>query len=403
MSEWFSVLMDRAIGERRISGSNILVIKDGEERFFGSFGKADIEHDIPMKRDTVFRMFSMSKTVTAAAVMMLVERGIIDLLDNVENYLPGFANPMVAVADEPAANGDARGKKFHLEPAKRSVTIADLMTMTSGVCYPGIETAAHIAVDKCLAEWEKKMPTAGYPVTVEFANAIGRCPLAFNPGEHWMYGFSADILGAVVEVASGRRFGDFLRDEIFVPLGMMSTSFDMLPGFRERLACVYETDPETGSLREFKGMNLGLGNYPEHAYFESGGAGLLSTIDDFAKFGMMLANGGKLGDKRILGENTVRYMRTNALTDEVKNRDMNWGSTVGYGYNCLMRILDKPTVQGTIAPEGEFGWDGWLGTYFIMEPASKSVILYFIQKTNSGCDDITRKVRAIAYGQYLND
>ncbi len=403
MSEWFSVLMDRAIGERRISGSNILVIKDGEERFFGSFGKADIEHDIPMKRDTVFRMFSMSKTVTAAAVMMLVERGIIDLLDNVENYLPGFANPMVAVADEPAANGDARGKKFHLEPAKRSVTIADLMTMTSGVCYPGIETAAHIAVDKCLAEWEKKMPTAGYPVTVEFANAIGRCPLAFNPGEHWMYGFSADILGAVVEVASGRRFGDFLRDEIFVPLGMMSTSFDMLPGFRERLACVYETDPATGSLREFKGMNLGLGNYPEHAYFESGGAGLLSTIDDFAKFGMMLANGGKLGDKRILGENTVRYMRTNALTDEVKNRDMNWGSTVGYGYNCLMRILDKPTVQGTIAPEGEFGWDGWLGTYFIMEPASKSVILYFIQKTNSGCDDITRKVRAIAYGQYLND
>ncbi len=403
MSEWFSVLMDRAIGERRISGSNILVIKDGEERFFGSFGKADIEHDIPMKRDTVFRMFSMSKTVTAAAVMLLVERGIIDLLDNVENYLPGFANPMVAVADEPAANGDARGKKFHLEPAKRSVTIADLMTMTSGVCYPGIETAAHIAVDKCLAEWEKKMPTAGYPVTVEFANAIGRCPLAFNPGEHWMYGFSADILGAVVEVASGRRFGDFLRDEIFVPLGMMSTSFDMLPGFRERLACVYETDPATGSLREFKGMNLGLGNYPEHAYFESGGAGLLSTIDDFAKFGMMLANGGKLGDKRILGENTVRYMRTNALTDEVKNRDMNWGSTVGYGYNCLMRILDKPTVQGTIAPEGEFGWDGWLGTYFIMEPASKSVILYFIQKTNSGCDDITRKVRAIAYGQYLND
>ena len=403
MSEWFSVLMDRAIGERRISGSNILVIKDGEERFFGSFGKADIEHDIPMKRDTVFRMFSMSKTVTAAAVMLLVERGIIDLLDNVENYLTGFANPMVAVADEPASNGDARGKKFHLEPAKRSVTIADLMTMTSGVCYPGIETAAHIAVDKCLAEWEKKMPAAGYPVTVEFANAIGRCPLAFNPGEHWMYGFSADILGAVVEVASGRRFGDFLRDEIFVPLGMMSTSFDMLPGFKERLACVYETDPETGGLREFKGMNLGLGNYPEHAYFESGGAGLLSTIDDFAKFGMMLANGGKLGDRRILGENTVRYMRTNALNDELKNRDMNWGSTVGYGYNCLMRILDKPTVQGTIAPAGEFGWDGWLGTYFIMEPASRSVILYFIQKTNAGCDDITRKVRAIAYGQYLND
>ncbi len=393
--------MDKVIGERRISGANILLIKDGIEQFFGSFGQADIEHDIPMQRDSVFRMFSMSKPVTAAAVMILVERGIIDLKDPVEMYLPGFADPKVAVPDEAVTGGDARGKAYHLVPASRSVTVGDLLTMTSGVCYPGIESSAHIAAAECLDEWEKKLRTYSFPGTVDFANALGRCPLEFNPGERWMYGFSADILGAVVEVASGRRFGDFLRDEIFVPLGMMSTSFDLLPGMKERFTEAYEYDPASGGIRPFRGLNLGLGDYPEHAIFESGGAGLLSTIDDYAKFGMMLANEGTLDNVRILSPNTVRYMRTNALSDVIKARDMNWGSTEGHGYNCLMRILEKPAIQGTIAPAGEFGWDGWMGTYFSVEPVSKTVILYFIQKTNAGCDDITRKVRAIAYGTYL--
>ncbi len=401
MSELFSVLMDKVIGEKRIAGANILLIKDGVEEFFGSFGKADIERNIPMQRDSVFRMFSMSKPVTAAAVMILVERGIIDLKDPVEWYLPGFADPKVAVPDEPAENGDARGKAYHLEPASRSVTVCDLTTMTSAVCYPGIAGPARIAVDKCRGEWEKTLRTYSIPITVDFANALGKCPLAFNPGEGWMYGFSADILGAVAEVASGRRYGDFLRDEIFVPLGMMSTSFDMLPGMKERLTQVYENDPENGGIRPFGGMNLGLGDFPEHAIFESGGAGLLSTIDDYAKFAMMLANEGCLGDVRILSPNAVSYMRTNALPADIKKRDMNWGSTEGHGYNCLMRILEDPTVQGTTAPKGEFGWDGWLGTYFVVEPVSKSVILYLIQKTNVGFDDITRKVRAIAYGTYL--
>ena len=140
MSDSYSVLMDKVIGERRIAGANILLIKDGIEQFFGSFGHADIEHDMPMQRDSVFRLFSMSKPVTAAAVMILVERGIIDLKDPVEMYLPGFADPKVAVPDEPATGGDARGKSYHLVPASRSVTLGDLMTMTSGVCYPGIES-----------------------------------------------------------------------------------------------------------------------------------------------------------------------------------------------------------------------------------------------------------------------
>ncbi len=403
MSNCFDVLMDKVLGADRISGCNILVIKDGQERFFGSYGLADRAKNMPMKRDTVFRLFSMSKPVTAAAVMLLVDRGIIDLADNVEWYLPGFANGKVAVMDEPAEDGDARGKKYHLEPVHRGVTLADLMTMTSGVSYPGIEDASHIEVDECLKIWEKKMRENDYPSTVDFANALGKCPLAFQPGERWMYGFSADILGAVVEVASGRRFGDFLRDEIFVPLGMFNTSFDLNADMRSRLAEVYEDDPDNaGHIRAFRGMNLGLGDFPDRAVFESGGAGLISTIDDYSKFAMMLAGEGEYKGIRILSKSAVKYMHTNALKPDIKQRDMNWGSTEGHGYNCLMRILEDPTVQRINAPAGEFGWDGWLGTYFTVEPETKSVILFFRQKTNTGTDDITRKVRAIAYGNYLN-
>lgn len=398
MADYMAELMYGAVESGRIAGANVLVIKDGEEKYFGSYGKADMENGIDMRRDTVFRMFSMSKPVTATAVMILIERGVIDMLDPVERYLPGFKNPQVAVMDEPVVNGDARGCKYHLEPAARSVTIADLMTMTSGVCYPGIETAAHIAVDKCQQEWERKLRTYSFPGTVDFANALGACPLAFQPGTKWMYGFSADVLGAIVEVAAGRRFSDFLRDEIFTPLKMMSTGFDVTPGMRQRLAKAYENDWENGGrLREFKGMNLLLGDFPDRAILESGGAGLLSTIDDYARFAMMLANEGELDGVRLLGADTVRFMRSNALTEEINHRDMNWWSTLGHGYNCLMRILEEPAVQMTAAPAGEFGWDGWMGTYFTVEPESRSVIVYLKQLTNAGFDDITRRVRAVAY------
>lgn len=398
----FKGLMEEMVKNRRAAGADILIIKDGEERFFGSYGMADIAGNVPMQRDSVFRLFSMTKPVTAAAVMILAERGRLDLTDPVEWYLPGFKNQQVAVMDEQAHDGDARGCKYHLEKVKRSVTIADLMNMTSGVCYPGIESAAHIETAKCLDEWEKKLEKYHYPGTVDFANALGRCPLAFQPGERWMYGFSADILGAVVEVVSGRRFGDFLRDEIFTPLGMLNTDFRVTPGMRKRLTAAYENDPVNGGIREFKGRNLGLGDFPDEPIFESGGAGLLSTIDDYSKFAMMLAGEGEYGGVRILGKHTVRFMRSNQLEEDIKKRDMNWFSTFGHGYGNLMRILEEPMKQKTIAPAGEYGWDGWMGTYFVIEPESHSVILFFRQKTNAGFDDITRKVRAIAYGIYLN-
>ena len=393
----FENIMNRSIAAGRFSGANILVLRDGEELHFGAYGYANIENKTPMGRDFVFRLFSMSKPVTAVAVLKLVERGIIDLTDPVENYLHGFAKPRVAVLDEKPVGGDARPCRYHIEPAKRSVTIADLMNMTSGVAYPGIESPAHIEVGQCLDFWINNLRSYDRPGTVDFANALGRCPLAFQPGDHWMYGFSADILGAVVEVASGRSFGSFLRDEIFSPLGMMNTGFTLFPDAKNRFTEAYEANSEhPGVLKPFKDLNLGLGDYPDRPLFESGGAGLLSTIDDYSKFAMMLANEGEYNGVRILSANSVRFMRSNQLTSRQKTT-LNWDSLKGHGYGNLVRMLEDPAAFHSIAPAGEFGWDGWMGTYFVVEPTSKTVILFFRQLTGAGFDDITRLIRHVAY------
>ena len=396
-AESFENLMDKNIRAGRFAGANILVIKDGKEMHFGSYGYANLENKTPMARDSIFRMFSMTKPVTAAAVLKLVERGIINLIEPVEYYLPGFAKPKVAVLDEKPSGDDARGCRYHIEAAKRSVTVADLMNMTSGVAYPGIESPAHIEVAHCLDFWIDNLRGHDRPGTVDFANAVGKCPLAFQPGDHWMYGFSADILGAVVEVASGRSFGSFLRDEIFSPLGMMNTGFTLFPGTKNRFTEAYEANAaHPGVLRPYKDLNLGMGDFPDNPLFESGGAGLLSTIDDYSKFAMMLANEGEYNGVRILSPNSIRFMRTNQLTTRQKS-SMNWDSLKGHGYGNLVRILEDPAAFHSIAPAGEFSWDGWMGTYFVVEPASKTVILFFRQLTGAGFDDITRLVRHIAY------
>ena len=396
-AENFERIMKKGIDEGRFAGASLLILRDGKELHFGTYGFANLEHGIPMKRDSVFRMFSMTKPVTATAVLQLVERGMLDLTDPVEWYLPGFSKPKVAVLDEKPVNGDARGRKFHIEPAKRAVTIADLMNMTSGVAYPGIEGPAQIEAASCLDFWIPNLRTYDRPGTVDLANAIGKCPLAFHPGERWMYGFSADVLGAVVEVVSRRSFGSYLRDEIFTPLGMMNTSFAPQPGMKKRMTEAYEANPEhPGVLRPYMDLNLGMGDYPEKPLFESGGAGLLSTIDDYSKFAMMLANEGELGGSRILSANSVRFLHSNQLTDRQKV-SLDWDSLLGHGYGNLVRILESPAKAHTIAPAGEYGWDGWMGTYFVIEPVTKTVILFFRQQTGAGFDDITRLVRHIAY------
>ena len=196
-------------------------------------------------------------------------------------------------------------------------------------------------------------------------------------------------------MASGKRFGDFLREEIFEPLGMKDTAFWLPEEKKHRFAATYRLTE--GGMERWTGAHLCiLPLYHKEPEFQSGGAGLLSTIDDYAKFAMMLANGGELNGVRILSKRTVRFMTQNQLTEEQK-KYMTWDSLRGHGYGNFMRVAENEGMTMSLTPKGEYGWDGWLGTYFCVSPEDKAVLMFFVQRIDAGTTDYTRKFRSMAY------
>ncbi|MCM1102647.1 MAG: beta-lactamase family protein [Clostridium sp.] len=433
-------LIRSEIARGNLAGANLLLLKDGLVLHRASYGMANIEKQVPMADDTIFRIFSMTKPIIGAAAMLLMERGVLDPVDSVETYLPDFHGQQVFLP------GTAQ-----TVPALRAVRISDLLNMTSGLSYPDDCTPA----GKAVAALFDEMMTAqdnGIPfTTMQLANRLGRIPLAFQPGAHWMYGTSADVLGAVIEAASGMRLSHFLKQELFDPLDMKDTDFYVPDEKKHRFAELYrcseclgadtaeklahvgtdtaETLTHAGAdaadilqsntaskggvvdaLSSFStyqsgkrmtiapqpGKNLGMEGCDHAPAFESGGAGLMSTIGDYSHFATMLLNGGVWQGRRILGANTVSFLCSPQLSDDYAP-DWNWDSLRGYRYGNLMRHLTDPAACGTNADVGEFGWDGWCGTYFTVSPKSNFIMLYFIQRCDAGCNEITRRLRHIAY------
>lgn len=380
--ETMNKLLQQEISEDRVKGASALVLHKGREIYCGSFGYADAEKGIPMKRDTIIRLFSMTKPVTAAAVMLLAERGELDVWDPVSKYLPCFRE--MKVWDE---------EKGEI-PAEREITIYDLLNMTSGITYPDEATEPGRRMGAVVQAYVAKRESGESVDTQEYMRGIASVPLVFQPGDRWMYGFSADVLGGVVEAASGRSFSAFLQEEIFEPLEMPDTGFFVPKEKLERFAQAY--DATENGLIPHTGSHLGE-YYGEDVAFESGGAGLVSTLDDYSHFASMLTHKGIYNGKQILGRKTVEFMIQNRLTD-YQRRDMNWDSTRGYGYGCLMRILTDQGEAGTNASLGEFGWDGWTGNYVTMDPSEDLVFLYFIQRCGAGMTPVVRKLRMATYG-----
>jgi CubicO group peptidase (beta-lactamase class C family) len=367
-------VMEHAVATHFVAGANILVYRHGiEDTFYAEAGMADTEKSLPIRRDTIFRLYSMTKPITAAAVMKLVECGTVDLLDPVADYLPGFRNQRVYCG----------GETFD---AKRDVTILDLLSMTSGLPYPG-ESAVSTRVAEVFAQNSSLS-------TVELANALGECGLEFQPGERWMYGTSADVAAAVVELASGKRFGDFVRDEFFVPLGMEDTAFFVPVEKQPRLAQTYASTD--GKLKVYSDSHLRIANKMEaKPAFESGGAGLSSTIDDYMKFAQMLLNDGTQNGMRILSEKTVKRMATASLTDSQRAGMSDWAGLVGFSYGHFMRVLVEPGRAALLGSAGEYGWDGWLGAYFCNDPAEDLSVVFMSQRTDTGTTRLTRTLRNI--------
>ena len=369
-------ILAAAVENHECAGVNVLVRRHGEEVLYTQAGMADAEEGRLIQRDSIFRLYSQTKPVTAAAVMLLCERGLIDLMDGVDKYLPGFRNPQVV---------DAQG---NLIKAYRAPWLMELLGMTAGLCYPGGDPAGQYAA-RVFEEAHEQIKAGGGIPTVEFMNRLGEQPLAFQPGTHWRYSTCADVLGAVVEVVSGKRFGDFLREELFEPLEMVDTAFFVPEEKRHRFVTCYEHTAD--GLAPWLGMNLACGVYDRDPAFESGGAGLVSTLEDYSHFADMMMNGGVWQGKRILSPASVKFLTTPQLSDDVR-RDM-WDSLHGYSYGKLCRVCGEPDRVAGLAVKDEYGWDGWLGSYYCNFPNEGITLLSMQNTTNAGTSAVVRRVR----------
>lgn len=380
MKERLEQIMKAAVEENFVSGVNVLVLKDGKEVVYGQYGLRDMEEQKPMTRDTMFRLYSMTKPITATAVMILMDRGLIDLGDPISKYLPAFKDAHVNI------HGDR-------DVVKREIMILDLLNMTSGLPYPDLGTVAGRQSMEVFEEVDKRLYTDNAMTTMEIINALGSNDLAFHPGEHFMYGTSADVLGALVEVVSGMTYSEFLKKEIFIPLGMNDTDFYVPMEKQDRLAKVYKT--MDGKLVEEKTNNLGIRYTMDKApAFESGGAGLASNLDDYAKFATMLLQGGIYNETRILSKSVTTYLTSGKLLPcQQEDLTRDWNGLYGYTYGNLMRVMEEPRQNVMLTTVGEYGWDGWLGVYMANDPVNKVTMLMGIQKIDAGTCSLTRKLK----------
>ena len=375
LHEQVTDILASAVEAQECAGISVLVRRCGEEMLYTQAGMSDIASGRLIHRDSIFRLYSQSKPITAAAVMLLAERGQIDLMDGVDRYLPGFRNARVV------------DKQGTIRPATRAPWLMELLGMTAGGCYPSDPAGQYAA--KVFDEATQEILAGGGVPTVEFCNRLGQQPLSFQPGTHWRYSTCADILGAVVEVVSGMRFGEFLRKEFFEPLDMVDTGFYVPESKRNRLVTAYKRT-ENG-LVPWTSTHLAVGVYDREPALESGGAGLVSTLEDYSHFADMLLAGGTYEGRRILSPATVACMTQPQLKDAVR-RDM-WDSLDGYSYGHLMRICAEPGRIAGLACEGEYGWDGWLGTYFANFPGQQMTILSMQNTVDSGTTRVVRRMR----------
>ncbi len=360
----------------RIPGAIFGVWRDGAEELCVLRGMGDLAKGRKLTRNSLFRIYSMTKPVTAAAAAMLMEEGRLKAEDPVSRYLPEYEHLRVIAPDG------------SLKPCRTVMTVRHLLTMTSGLVYPDTD-AAGSCMQRCFDTFEADNLAGHGPSTRELARLIAGQPLAFEPGSSWRYGLSADVLGAVIEVVSGMKFSDFLRERFFDPLGMTDTGFHVPPEKAERLTELYKY--EAGALVPDQKRHLALTPGLRPPTFESGGAGLFTTLNDYARFGLMLAGGGQYNGIRFLSESTVDRFRQGLIGRE-EYPSLNWDSLTGYRYGFLMRACRSPEEALFPGTPGEFGWDGWTGPSLSVDPADRRLILLFLQV---GGFDVTPLIRRL--------
>ncbi|KRF02303.1 serine hydrolase [Paenibacillus sp. Soil766] len=378
LDERLTPLLKR-IMEKGPAGCACTVVQRGEVIYKETLGYADLETKKAITPDTIYRIYSMTKVITCLAALMLYEKGLYLLNDPLEEYLPEFKNQQTF--------RDNNGTKS-ISPATGPILIKDLFTMTSGLTYPGdgTETERHTRTMLENAKRETMDMRA-------LSNELASVPLEFDPGTRWKYGFSHDVLAALIAVLTGQTFGAFLQKEIFDPLGMTDTSFRISEDKRDRLCTIYDR-PEGGALTPNTKTDA---NYQPGSRYESGGAGLLSTIGDYSRFAQLLAKGGEHEGVRLLSPKTVQLMATNHLSPQ-QLKDFNWQQMRGYGYGLGVRVMIDPAAGGNNGSIGEFGWAGLAGSYLLIDPKEELSVVYMQQLLPSQEPFIHPRLRAVIYG-----
>ena len=366
-------VIQRYIGAKEIAGAVTVVTRRGRMAHFEAHGLMDLESKTPMRKDGLFRIASMSKPVTGVAILMLVEEGKVRLTDPVSRFIPEFKNTQVAIAkpgpegSAPAGGRGGRGgppPEITLTPATRAITVRDLMTHTSGLASGGAGSreAARVA---------PRVTTENLAIHIP---KLGAAPLDFQPGTEWRYSALAgiEVLGRIVEVASGQTFDQFLKQRLFDPLGMKDTAFFPTDSQLPRVVSLYGRSPEGVLSKEDS-----PGWLTTKTFF-SGGAGLWSTAEDYTQFAQMLVNGGQLNGKRILGPRTVEMMATNHVGDLFSAA----GATRrGMGFGLTVEVVMDPVATSQRRSAGSFGWDGAFGTHFWVDPKEQIAGVLMIQRS----------------------
>lgn len=374
-------LVNDYINKNYLTGAVTLVVKDNQLIQYKGYGYADAETKKPMQNDAIFRIMSQTKAITSVGIMILYEQGKLLLDEPIADFIPEFRNPVVL------DKYNAADTTYTTVPAKRNITFRDLLTHSSGIDYADIGTASGNAI----------YAKAGIPSGLGYFNAsllekmklLAKAPLQFQPGEKWEYGLNSDLLGCLIEVISGKNLEDFFRQNIFAPLGMKDTYFNVPPSKANRLASVYTEDSLHHIIKWSHTFRHIDPDYPlmDKKYF-SGGAGLSSTAFDYAVFMQMLLNGGIYNGHRILSPRSVEMM-TSPQLDFLYNGSDNFG--LGFG------ITSAKSAARNARSEGSFAWGGYYGTTYWADPKTHLVCLIMTQHTPNTHGDLAAKFEALVY------
>jgi CubicO group peptidase (beta-lactamase class C family) len=375
------------VDEGRLPGAVVAVARRGQLAYFEAVGFRDPGAKVPMPKDAIFSIASMTKPMVSVAIMALQEDGRLLLSDPIGKYLPGLANMRVATAGIDRA-GTAAGETV---PAERQPSILDLLRHTSGFTYGGSGTTD---LHRMWPAWSAASSTT-YTAS-EFIEKLSKAPLLHQPGTVWEYSLSVDVLGLVVEAVSGKSLGSFLRERIWQPLGMIDTGFSVPEAKRERYALAFAKDPLTNMPQSM----LHAGSEP--LKFECGGGCAVSTAMDYLRFAQMLANKGILDGRRILAAKNVELMTTDQLPQDVRAHSTSAMLAEDYGFGLGLAVrtrASKTLLGGTV---GEFYWGGASGTYFWVDPKEELVVVFMAATPTEIRDHFRRLVRTFVQSSIVD-